>query len=122
MLRIEKLRRIELKLQIIHFRNSIFTIILEFRREQDSYLNLKHRAGKSMLNLMGNHFVLYTKKLHHHLISLVYTAAMGIYDDKITHFMSILNWFNNVFLCGSLDHFLNLTVNPGWGYRHFHLI
>lgn len=87
-------------------------MILEFGGEQRSYLDLEHRVGKVMLNLMGNHFILCNKRLHHHLISLVCTAATGSYDHKITYFVSLLIWLNSVFLRGFLDHFLSLTMHP----------
>lgn len=49
-------------------------------------MDLKHQDGKFMLHLTGNRFVLYNNTLHHRLINLVCTAAIGNSDDKMTHF------------------------------------
>lgn len=85
--------------------NSNLIMILGFRGDQRRYLDLAHRVGKFMFNLMGNHFILY-KRLYHRLITLVCTAAIGSYDHKITYSVSLLIWFHSVFLRGFLDHFL----------------
>lgn len=68
---------------MIGFRDPGFVIILE---EERAVIDLKHQDGKFRLHLTGNDFVLYNNTLHHRLISLVCTAAIGNSDDKMAHF------------------------------------